>query len=131
MIDILEQSNLNVKFIEINFKEYPFQLKFNQEEDLQSIFDFITENLETQDLCSKQKIDNYVKTFNDSLIELNNIDNLEYIFRKPIIFEILYEEKTAFKVYEPNQFKKVLFKLEKYYYFFVNEDYNVIDNIIK
>ena len=117
MIDILEKIKYNQRFIEINFEGSPFQSK---EKDN---FEWILENLETKDPDIKIKIDGYIKYIGDVFIELNYNQNIYKIYRNPIIFELFYENKIVFKVYEPNQLERVLIQLQKYYLLLANQNY--------
>ena len=133
MIDLLEKTRNHDLFLEMDFEDYPFQLKYAKENiNLSTLFNFIVENLETQDPQIKKQIDTYVKKFDDKDIEINYKNKNINIFRHPIKFEPLYEENIkAFKVYENNQLIEVLKELKRYYTFCLNYNFVHLENINK
>ncbi len=54
MIDFLEKLPFKDKFIEIDFEQYPFQLKINEDENLSEKFDYILKNLDSKDESIKK-----------------------------------------------------------------------------
>ena len=121
-IDILERTEHNDKFIEINFNESPFKLDEN--------YNWILENLEANNPEIKNEIVGCTKENNDVFIKLNYNEKNYTIYKNPVIFELIYETRTIFKVYEPDQLKGALLKLKKYYSFAVNQKFTDIKTII-
>ena len=123
MLDILEKISNNPKFLEINFEEYPFQLKKKEGENLSILFNYIVENLETNDPNIKNQINTYIISFDNDVIKLKDKCDFQEIYRYPITFELLFEDKPAFKVYSSNQLADAINELKNYFCFFINNSF--------
>ena len=120
MIDFLEKLPFKDKFIEIDFEQYPFQLKINEDENLSEKFDYILKNLDSKDESVKKEISEYILNKNNNFIEIKYKNIINNIYRYPITFKLIYEKERYFKVFNENQLKDALSELNVYYKFWIN-----------
>ena len=117
MLNILEKLKSMDKFLETKFKEYPFQLKKDDDINSSSLSNPKKDCLECQrkELSGKpeEKLDENMNSekYNE---QVNNV------YKNPVIFQI-YENQPIFKVYNPEQLQDALFELEKYYSFSIDK----------
>lgn len=125
MLEFLENIQYNIRFLEIKFEGYPFQIKSNENKNMSIIFDKIIACINSPN----NKNDEFYKSildYDDNIIKFKYCDkNIFNIYRNPLSFQVFYESSPYFKVYESEQLLNVLFNLEKYYHFIIdNKCYN-------
>ena len=124
MLEFLEKIKNNDKFILSSFNSKPFQIKSAVDEDLSSIFQKIIDNIN----FAKEKdasLKDYKYSYDDNMIKIEHHSKIYNIYRNPLSFQLFYDSYPVFKVYELCQLTTVLFQLEQYYYFTIdNKDYS-------
>ena len=130
MLSIIEKFESKLKFLEIKFEKYPFQTKKDKDINLSSVFELIIDCLENKQLMCENEYKKYILSYDDNMITFNYNKKTFNIYRNPVKFQLFYETKPAFKVYEPKQLEDVLVALHKDYFYCVDKEWLDLNNII-
>ena len=117
-------------FLELEFKEYPYRYSSESGENLSIIFDGIINSLENQDKNNDNVYKNYIKNFDNEIVKLEYKDEIYNIYRYPLKFQFAYDSKPRFTIYEPQQLKDTLQRLQLYYFFYIDRINYVIVSIL-
>ena len=125
MLTILKNIPTHLPFLELEFKEYPYRYSSESGENLSIIFDGIINSLENQDKNNDNVYKNYIKNFDNEIVKLEYKDEIYNIYRYPLKFQFAYDSKPRFTIYEPQQLKDTLQRLQLYYFFYIDRiNYN-------
>ena len=111
-------------FIVSDFNKYPYKLFSNREIDT-SIIDKFLEDLEKKIQNNNSEEEQKMVTF--------SYENEKYdIFKKYINFKLIDDNKFKFKAYNKSHLKEILYELNSFYYFYINNKFEYdITSIMK
>ena len=111
MLNILEKINSKEKFLETEFKEYPFKLK--KEDDIISS-SISNPNKDISESQRKELSEKSGEKSDENMNSEKNNEQINKVYKNPVIFQ-MFENHPIFEVYNPEQLQDALFELDQYY----------------